>query len=106
MNIQAPRPPMGPLIEALKALLGDRLSVSAAVREQHGHDESYHATLPPDAVAFAQSTAEVADIMRLAPSMARRWSLRHRHLAGRPCGGDPGRHQHRSRPDEQDHGGQ
>ena len=66
MNIQAPRPPMGPLIEALKALLGDRLSVSAAVREQHGHDESYHATLPPDAVAFAQSTAEVADIMRLA----------------------------------------
>ena len=44
MNIQAPRPPMGPLIEALKALLGDRLSVSAAVREQHGHDESYHAT--------------------------------------------------------------
>src|SRR5580765_1690095 len=66
MNIQAPRPPMGPLIEALKALLGDRLSVSAAVREQHGHDESYHATLPPDAVAFAQSTAEVAAIMRLA----------------------------------------
>ena len=66
MNIQAPRPPMGPLIEALKALLGNRLSVSAAVREQHGHDESYHATLPPDAVAFAQSTAEVADIMRLA----------------------------------------
>jgi D-lactate dehydrogenase (cytochrome) len=57
---------MGPLIEALKALLGNRLSVSAAVREQHGHDESYHATLPPDAVAFAQSTAEVADIMRLA----------------------------------------
>jgi D-lactate dehydrogenase (cytochrome) len=66
MNIQAPRPSMGPLIEALKALLGDRLSVSAAVREQHGHDESYHATLPPDAVAFAQSTAQVADIMRLA----------------------------------------
>jgi D-lactate dehydrogenase (cytochrome) len=66
MNIQAPRRSMGPLIEELKSLLGDRLSVSAAVREQHGHDESYHATLPPDAVAFAESTAEVAAIMRLA----------------------------------------
>jgi D-lactate dehydrogenase (cytochrome) len=66
MNIQAPRGPVGPLIEELKALLGDRLSVSAAVREQHGHDESYHASVPPDAVAFARSTEEVAAIMKLA----------------------------------------
>jgi D-lactate dehydrogenase (cytochrome) len=66
MNIQAPRPTIGPLIEELKALLGERLSLSASVREQHGHDESYHATLPPDAVAFAASTEEVAAIMKLA----------------------------------------
>jgi D-lactate dehydrogenase (cytochrome) len=66
MNIQAPRRSMGPLIEELKALLGERLSVSAAVREQHGHDESYHETLPPDAVAFVRSTEEVASVMRLA----------------------------------------
>ncbi len=66
MNIQAPRPSIGPLIEELRALLGERLSLSASVREQHGHDESYHATLPPDAVAFATSTEEVAAIMKLA----------------------------------------
>jgi D-lactate dehydrogenase (cytochrome) len=66
MNIQTPRLAMGPLIEELKALLGERVSVSAAVREQHGHDESYHETAAPDAVAFAESTDEVAAIMKLA----------------------------------------
>jgi D-lactate dehydrogenase (cytochrome) len=54
-----------PVIEALRALLGERLSTSAAVREQHGHDESYHPTHPPDAVAFAASTEEVAEIVKL-----------------------------------------
>ena len=53
-----------PLIEALGALLGDRLSTSAAVREQHGKDESYHAPMAPDAVAFARSTEEVATIVK------------------------------------------
>jgi D-lactate dehydrogenase (cytochrome) len=66
MNIETPRRSMGPLAEELKALLGDRLSLSAAVREQHGHDESYHATAAPDAVAFPESTEEVAAIMALA----------------------------------------
>jgi D-lactate dehydrogenase (cytochrome) len=66
MNIQSPRRPIGPLAEELKALLGDRLSLSPAVREQHGHDESYHPGAAPDAVAFAQSTEEVAAIVGLA----------------------------------------
>ncbi|MEA2782525.1 MAG: hypothetical protein QOK29_4069 [Rhodospirillaceae bacterium] len=66
MNIQSPRRPVGPLVEELKALLGDRLSVSLAVREQHGHDESYHATAAPDAVAFPRSTEEVAAVVSLA----------------------------------------
>jgi D-lactate dehydrogenase (cytochrome) len=52
-------------IAELQALLGDRLSIAAAVRDQHGHDESYHATEPPDAVAFARSTEEVAGIVRI-----------------------------------------
>ena len=39
-----------PVIEELRGLLGERLSTSAAVREQHGHDESYHPGHPPDAV--------------------------------------------------------
>ena len=54
-----------PLIEALRQRLGDRLSTAAAVREQHGRDESYHAAHAPDAVAFAQSTEEVVEIVTL-----------------------------------------
>ena len=52
-------------IEELRALLGDRLSTSAAVREQHGKDESFHEAVPPDAVAFAESTEEVSQIVKI-----------------------------------------
>ena len=51
-------------LDALRSLIGDRLSTSAAVREQHGRDESYHPAAAPDAVAFARSTEEVAGIVR------------------------------------------
>ncbi|MHA1599500.1 MAG: FAD-binding oxidoreductase [Alphaproteobacteria bacterium] len=54
-----------PVIEELIELLGTRLSTSGAVREQHGHDESYHTAHAPDAVAFAQSTEEVAEIVKI-----------------------------------------
>jgi D-lactate dehydrogenase (cytochrome) len=53
------------LLASLRQLLGDRLSTSAAVCAQHGKDESYHEAHAPDAVACAQSTDEVADIVRL-----------------------------------------
>jgi len=53
------------VIEQLRARFGERITTSAAVREQHGKDESYHAPAPPDAVVFAQSTAEVAEIVKL-----------------------------------------
>ena len=52
----------------LRALLGDRLSTSAAVRAHHGHDESYHRPHDPDAVAFPKTTAEVAEIVRVCAS--------------------------------------
>ncbi len=45
----------------LKQRYGDRLSLSAAVREHHGKDESYHAAVAPDAVFFASTTEEIAD---------------------------------------------
>ena len=35
------------------------------MREQHGKDASYHPCVPPDAVAFAQSTEEVSEIVKL-----------------------------------------
>jgi len=47
----------------LRALLGDRVSVSAAVREHHGKDESYFPYAPPDAVVFPHSTGEVRDVV-------------------------------------------
>jgi D-lactate dehydrogenase (cytochrome) len=52
------------LLAELHQLLGDRLSTSTAVCDQHGRDESYHAPHSPDAVAFARSTEEVSAIVR------------------------------------------
>lgn len=53
------------VISALRALLGDRVQTGAAVRDAHGHDESWHETHAPDAVVFAQTTAEVSEIVRI-----------------------------------------
>ena len=53
------------LIDALRQRLGDRLSTSRAVREHHGQDMSYHAPAPPEAVVFAASTEEVAEVVAL-----------------------------------------
>jgi D-lactate dehydrogenase (cytochrome) len=53
------------LLDRLRAVVGDRLSTSQAVREQHGRDESYHPPAAPDAVVFARSTEEVQAVVRL-----------------------------------------
>jgi D-lactate dehydrogenase (cytochrome) len=47
----------------LSALLGERLSTNPSLREQHGRGEAHHPPVPPDAVAFARSTEEVARIV-------------------------------------------
>jgi D-lactate dehydrogenase (cytochrome) len=52
-------------IASLQELLGDRLSRAAPVLEQHGKDASYHPCVPPDAVAFARSTEEVSEIVKV-----------------------------------------
>ncbi len=52
-------------LAALRQLLGDRVSTSAAVREHHSRGESYHTPAPPDAVAFPHSTEEVSQLARL-----------------------------------------
>ncbi|EHR68960.1 FAD/FMN-dependent dehydrogenase [Burkholderiales bacterium JOSHI_001] len=61
-----PRPVPPALVEALKARFGERLSTAAAVREQHGRDESPFEVPPPDAVVFCESTADVAAAVALA----------------------------------------
>ena len=52
-------------IAEIKAMLGDRLSVAQAVREQHGKDQTWAPGAPPDAVAFVKSTEEVQRIVSI-----------------------------------------
>ncbi len=54
------------LIDALKSRFAERCSTALVVREQHGRDESSFAAPPPSAVVFAESTADVADAIKLA----------------------------------------
>lgn len=65
----APVPTIAPLhpdlVAGLSGLLGDRFSTGLADRDHHGHGESWHPTLPPQAVCRALSTAEVAEIVKL-----------------------------------------
>ena len=63
--MSVPAESISSIVDELREFLGDRVSTSDAVREQHGHDESYHATALPDAVAFPQSTDEIARIAAL-----------------------------------------
>ena len=63
-QLQRETPPA--LIEALKARFGERCSTALVVREQHGRDESSFAAPPPAAVVFAESTADIADAVKLA----------------------------------------
>lgn len=50
---------------ALRELLGERLSVVQADREQHAGSETFHSAPPPDAVAWPISTAEVAAVLSI-----------------------------------------
>src|SRR5574337_838501 len=64
------RPVPEALIEALKQRFGANCSTAMAVREQHGRDESSFQVPPPAAVVFAESTADVADAVKLASQHA------------------------------------
>jgi D-lactate dehydrogenase (cytochrome) len=64
------RPLPAAMLEALKARFGERCSTAAAVREQHGRDESAYAPAPPDAVVFCESTDDVAAVVSLAATHA------------------------------------
>jgi len=53
------------ILEPLRTLLGERLSLNAGVRDQHGRGESWHPTAAPDAVVYPLTTDEVAAIVKL-----------------------------------------
>ena len=52
-------------IEELKELFGERVSTSDSARHQFGKDESFHESIPPDAVFAPQSTEEVSNAVRI-----------------------------------------
>ncbi|MEK9943186.1 MAG: FAD-binding protein, partial [Gammaproteobacteria bacterium] len=55
-------------IEELKSRFGERVSQTAAVRERFGKDESFHQSVPPDAVVTAHSTEDVSEIVKICAS--------------------------------------
>ncbi len=65
-----PRPVPAQMLAALRQRFGDRCSTAAAVREQHGRDESPYPVTPPEVVVFCESTAEVAELVQLASQHA------------------------------------
>ncbi len=65
-----PRPVPAAMLEALQKRFGPQCSTALAVREQHGRDESPFDAPPPEVVVFCESTADVADVVRLADQHA------------------------------------
>jgi len=57
------------VIDALKAIVGDRVTTSEAVREHHSHGESWHPAGLPEAVVFPMSTEEVAATVKLCATL-------------------------------------
>ncbi len=53
------------VVAELKRRFDGRLSTSKAVREQHGHTLTWLPNQPPDAVVFAETTQDVADVVKL-----------------------------------------
>ncbi len=64
------RPLPDRMLLALRERFGERCSTTAAVREQHGRDESPFPVTPPDAVVFCESTDDAAFVVRLAAEHA------------------------------------
>ncbi len=58
------------LLGRLTALLGDRVTTNINVRDQHGHDEGYRPSQPPDMVVFPATTNEVSAVVRICADLA------------------------------------
>lgn len=52
-------------LERLGERFGERVSFSEAVRERFGKDESYHPSVPPDAVVTVHDTAQVSALLAM-----------------------------------------
>src|SRR3954467_15869409 len=52
-------------LAALKARFGDAVTLTPAMLEHHGKDESWHPHALPDAVVFPQTTEDVSEVVKL-----------------------------------------
>jgi D-lactate dehydrogenase (cytochrome) len=52
------------VLGVLKQRFGERFQSGAAIRAQHAHTTTYIPNQPPDGVVFAESTAEVQEVVR------------------------------------------
>ncbi|MCR9220412.1 MAG: FAD-binding protein [Alphaproteobacteria bacterium] len=59
------KPTVDQAVAILKQRFGERASTAEAVREQHGRGEGWFPTAAPDLVVFAETTEEVAEIVRV-----------------------------------------
>ena len=57
--------PIASVVAALSDVLGDRVTTSAAAREHHGDDLSFHPGAHPDVVVFPRSTDEVQQVVKI-----------------------------------------
>lgn len=57
--------PIAQAIDDLRTLLGERVSLSKPVLDAHGASESYFPNMPPDAVVFPETSAEVRRIVEI-----------------------------------------
>ena len=57
--------PADAVIAAARDFLGERLTTNPSLREQHGHGEDAYSPVPPDAVAFVETSEEVARLLAL-----------------------------------------
>ena len=74
MSAHTPLLPRRPLpdgfLDRVAALVGDRLAMGEAIRLHHGQSEAHFEPVLPDAVVFAETTEEVADLVRLCVAAA------------------------------------
>src|SRR3989304_6949466 len=61
----SPAESKGALFPHLAARFGERFSLSQALREQHANTLTWLKREPPDAVLFAETEAEVSEIVKL-----------------------------------------
>jgi D-lactate dehydrogenase (cytochrome) len=64
-SIGARKPLPEGFLDDLRKIVGERLALGEAIRLQHGSSETHFDPVLPDAVVFAHSTEEVAEIVKL-----------------------------------------